>query len=113
MASDHELCSILGDVPVMTYFDFQSRGRGEVVRLFFVDAGIPFKDVRWSFDGYNSLTEEQKDRFKYVLLTLCTSSLAPLLMSESCFWKPYGTSAIRARKRNEIYSNLFNVEEVC
>lgn len=34
------------------YFDFQSRGRGQVVRLLFEDAGIAYTDVRYSFSEY-------------------------------------------------------------
>lgn len=34
------------------YFDFQSRGRGQVVRLLFEDAGIAYTDVRYSFHEY-------------------------------------------------------------
>lgn len=42
----------IGGVPVMHYLDFSSRGRGQVVRLLWIDAGIAFDDVRYSFDEY-------------------------------------------------------------
>ncbi|KAB5589828.1 hypothetical protein CTheo_6730 [Ceratobasidium theobromae] len=44
----------IGGVPTLHYFDFLSRGRGEVIRLFFEDAGIAFKDHRLAFDDYNA-----------------------------------------------------------
>ncbi|CAE6445416.1 unnamed protein product [Rhizoctonia solani] len=44
----------IGGVPTLHYLDFLSRGRGEVVRLFFEDAGIAFKDHRIAFDDYNA-----------------------------------------------------------
>lgn len=44
----------IGGVPTLYYFDFASRGRGEVIRLFFEDAGIAFKDYRFAFDDYNA-----------------------------------------------------------
>lgn len=34
------------------YFDFQSRGRGQVIRLLFEDAGIAYTDVRYSFGEF-------------------------------------------------------------
>lgn len=36
----------LGGVPTLYYYDFASKGRGEVLRLFFEDAGIAFVDHR-------------------------------------------------------------------
>ncbi|KAI9730543.1 MAG: hypothetical protein M1834_005784 [Cirrosporium novae-zelandiae] len=42
----------IGGVPTIHYFDFQSRGRGQVVRLLWEDAGIAYNDVRYSFDEY-------------------------------------------------------------
>ncbi|KAL2351514.1 glutathione S-transferase [Cryomyces antarcticus] len=42
----------IGGVPTIHYFDFQSRGRGQVVRLLWEDAGIAYTDVRYSFDEY-------------------------------------------------------------
>ncbi|KAG9118774.1 hypothetical protein FRC07_006540 [Ceratobasidium sp. 392] len=44
----------IGGVPTVYYFDYQSRGRGEVIRLFLEDAGIAFKDHRFAFDDYNA-----------------------------------------------------------
>ena len=39
----------IGGVPTLHYFDFQSRGRGQVIRLLWEDAGIAYEDiVRWS-----------------------------------------------------------------
>ncbi|KAF8608258.1 glutathione S-transferase-like protein [Ceratobasidium sp. AG-I] len=43
----------IGGVPTLYYFDYLSRGRGEVIRLFFEDAGIAFKDFRFGFEDYN------------------------------------------------------------
>ncbi len=42
----------IGGVPTMHYFDFQSRGRGQVVRLFWEDAGIAYEDIRYTFEEY-------------------------------------------------------------
>lgn len=42
----------IGGVPTLHYFDFQSRGRGQVVRLLWEDAGIAYTDVRYSFEEY-------------------------------------------------------------
>ncbi|KAL8283289.1 hypothetical protein RQP46_005699 [Phenoliferia psychrophenolica] len=42
----------IGGVPTLYYFDFASKGRGEVLRLFFEDSGIAFKDHRWSSPFY-------------------------------------------------------------
>src|SRR5271156_3493024 len=40
--------ALIGGVPTIHYLDFLSRGRGQVVRLFFEDAGIAYSDVRYS-----------------------------------------------------------------
>ncbi|KAI9834917.1 MAG: hypothetical protein M1838_005439 [Thelocarpon superellum] len=40
----------IGGVPTVHYLDFQSKGRGQVVRLFFEDAGISYHDVRYDND---------------------------------------------------------------
>lgn len=40
--------ALIGGVPTIHYLDFLSRGRGQVVRLFFEDAGIAYNDVRYS-----------------------------------------------------------------
>lgn len=37
----------VGGVPTMHYFDFASKGRGQVIRLLFEDAGIAYDDVRY------------------------------------------------------------------
>lgn len=42
----------IGGVPTMHYFDFASRGRGQVVRLMWEDAGIAYEDIRYSFEEY-------------------------------------------------------------
>ena len=34
----------IGGVPVTHYFDFQSRGRGQVVCLLLIDAGAAYKE---------------------------------------------------------------------
>ncbi|KAF2706543.1 glutathione S-transferase [Pleomassaria siparia CBS 279.74] len=47
----------IGGVPTIHYFDFQSRGRGQVLRLMWEDAGIAYKDVRYTFDEYPSYKE--------------------------------------------------------
>ncbi|KAL8671809.1 MAG: hypothetical protein Q9168_003693 [Polycauliona sp. 1 TL-2023] len=44
--------SAIGGVPTIHYLDFASRGRGQVVRLMFEDAGIAYTDIRYSFDEY-------------------------------------------------------------
>ncbi|CAE6481026.1 hypothetical protein ACGC1H_005220 [Rhizoctonia solani] len=44
----------IGGIPTLHYLDFLSRGRGEVIRLFFEDSGIAFKDHRIAFDDYNA-----------------------------------------------------------
>ncbi|KAK4704129.1 hypothetical protein P7C70_g2087, partial [Phenoliferia sp. Uapishka_3] len=48
----------IGGVPTIYYYDFMSRGRGEALRLFFEEAGIAFKDFRWSFDERNKEMNE-------------------------------------------------------
>ena len=40
----------IGGVPTLHYLDFASKGRGQVVRLLFEDAGIAYEDVRYSFE---------------------------------------------------------------
>jgi prostaglandin-H2 D-isomerase / glutathione transferase len=42
----------IGGVPTVHYFDFFSKGRGQVVRLLFLDAGIAFTDVRYTFEEF-------------------------------------------------------------
>jgi glutathione S-transferase len=44
----------IGGVPTVHYFDFFSKGRGQVIRLLFIDAGIAYNDVRYSFDEYRN-----------------------------------------------------------
>lgn len=40
----------IGGVPTVHYLDFASKGRGQVVRLLFEDAGIAYEDVRYPDD---------------------------------------------------------------
>ncbi|KAH7381775.1 glutathione S-transferase [Cadophora sp. MPI-SDFR-AT-0126] len=42
----------IGGVPTIHYFDFQSRGRGQAVRLMLIDAGAAYKDNRYTFDEW-------------------------------------------------------------
>lgn len=42
----------LGGVPHIHYFDFYSRGRGQVIRLLCEDAGIAYTDTRYTFDEF-------------------------------------------------------------
>ncbi|CAF1432543.1 unnamed protein product, partial [Didymodactylos carnosus] len=42
----------IGGVPILHYFDFGSKGRGEVLRLFFYDAEISFIDKRYTFQEF-------------------------------------------------------------
>lgn len=42
----------IGGIPTVHYFDFFSKGRGQVIRLLFIDAGIAYNDVRFTFDEY-------------------------------------------------------------
>ncbi|KAL9576668.1 MAG: hypothetical protein Q9212_006913, partial [Teloschistes hypoglaucus] len=42
----------IGGEPTIHYLDFASRGRGQVVRLMWEDAGIAYTDIRYDFDEY-------------------------------------------------------------
>lgn len=42
----------IGGLPTIHYFDVQSRGRGQVIRLLWEDAGIAYEDVRYSFEEW-------------------------------------------------------------
>lgn len=42
----------IGGEPTIHYLDFASRGRGQVVRLLWEDAGIAYTDIRYDFDEY-------------------------------------------------------------
>ncbi|ESZ95824.1 hypothetical protein SBOR_3766 [Sclerotinia borealis F-4128] len=42
----------IGGIPTIHYFDYQSRGRGQVVRLLLIDAGAAFKDTRYTFQEW-------------------------------------------------------------
>lgn len=70
----------IGGVPTVHYFDFASKGRGQVVRLFFEvrslptltrlplptsltffplqESGIAYKDIRYTFEEYPKVKEE-------------------------------------------------------
>lgn len=37
----------IGGIPSIHYFDLQSRGRGQVVRILWEDAGIAYQDIRY------------------------------------------------------------------
>ena len=50
--SPGEANKAIGGLPTMHYFDFASRGRGQVVRLLWEDAGIAYEDVRYTFEEY-------------------------------------------------------------
>ena len=43
----------------MHYFDFQSRGRGQVVRLMWEDAGIAYEDIRYSFEEFPQVKRDK------------------------------------------------------
>ncbi|KAL8801512.1 MAG: hypothetical protein Q9182_004415 [Xanthomendoza sp. 2 TL-2023] len=43
---------VIGGVPTIHYLDFASRGRGQVVRLMWEDAGVAYEDIRYGFDEY-------------------------------------------------------------
>ncbi|QDS74339.1 hypothetical protein FKW77_004547 [Venturia effusa] len=47
----------LGGIPHIHYFDFFSRGRGQVIRLLCEDAGIAYTDTRYTFEEF----PQQKD----------------------------------------------------
>lgn len=49
----------IGGVPTIHYFDFFSRGRGQVVRLLFEDAGIAYVDVRYSFEEFPKVKQDK------------------------------------------------------
>jgi prostaglandin-H2 D-isomerase / glutathione transferase len=42
----------LGGIPRVHYFDNLSRGRGQVIRLFLIDAGAAFVDLRYTYDEF-------------------------------------------------------------
>ena len=42
----------IGGIPNIHYLDFQSRGRGQVVRLLFEDAQIAYDDTRYGFPEF-------------------------------------------------------------
>ncbi|KAK4695946.1 glutathione S-transferase, partial [Lecanoromycetidae sp. Uapishka_2] len=50
--SESDANKAIGGIPTIHYFDFQSRGRGQVLRLMWEDASIAYEDVRYSFEEY-------------------------------------------------------------
>ncbi|KAL8854860.1 MAG: hypothetical protein Q9221_000366 [Calogaya cf. arnoldii] len=42
----------IGGVPTIHYLDFASRGRGQVIRLMWEDAGIAYTDIRYNFEEF-------------------------------------------------------------
>ncbi|KAG8534163.1 uncharacterized protein KY384_001007 [Bacidia gigantensis] len=47
----------IGGIPNMHYFDFKSRGRGNVIRLLWEDAQIAYDDTRYTFEEYPKYKE--------------------------------------------------------
>lgn len=43
----------VGGIPSVHYFDFLSRGRAQPIRLLFIDAGISFIDIRYTFEEFS------------------------------------------------------------
>lgn len=42
----------IGGIPTIYYFDFLSRGRGQVIRLLWEGASIAYVDIRYGFSEY-------------------------------------------------------------
>ncbi|KAK9418904.1 putative Glutathione S-transferase [Seiridium unicorne] len=49
----------IGGVPVIHYFDFKSRGRGQTVRLLWEDAGIAYDNTVYSMEEYPQAKEQR------------------------------------------------------
>ena len=49
----------IGGVPTLHYFDWFSRGRGQVLRILWEDAGISYTDVRYTFEEYPQAKQDQ------------------------------------------------------
>ena len=50
----------IGGIPQIYYFDFASKGRGQVLRLLWEDLGIAYKDTRFSIsDEYPEFKKTQ------------------------------------------------------
>lgn len=64
---------------IADYYDFTSKGRGEVLRLFFEDAGIKFEDVRMTFQEVNGKTLAERAAVKCVDNPLCSNTCASSL----------------------------------
>lgn len=47
-----EANKIIGGIPNIHYFNFASKGRGQVLRLLWEDAGIAYNDTRYPMDEY-------------------------------------------------------------
>lgn len=52
----------IGGVPNIHYIDFFSKGRGQVVRLLWIDAGIAYTDTRYSSDEFRKDIKPQFQR---------------------------------------------------
>ncbi|KAM0252372.1 hypothetical protein ACHAQJ_007755 [Trichoderma viride] len=65
-------------IPTLHYFDIGRMGRGEVIRLFFRDAGIEFNDIRHAYDTWSAASE----KFKQEGITR-TGKLPALLINDS------------------------------
>ncbi|KAF2094659.1 glutathione S-transferase-like protein [Rhizodiscina lignyota] len=48
----------IGGIPTIHYLNFLSRGRGQVVRLLFEDAGIAYVDVRYDSDEHYNQSKQ-------------------------------------------------------
>jgi glutathione S-transferase len=49
----------LGGVPHIHYFDFFSRGRGQVIRLLYEDARIAYTNTRYTFEEFPSYKDSK------------------------------------------------------
>lgn len=49
----------IGGIPVIHYFDWFSRGRGQVLRLLWEDAGMCYTDVRYTFEEYPQVKRDR------------------------------------------------------
>lgn len=74
-----EANELIGGVPIVHYLDFASRGRGQVVRLLFEDAGIAYEDVRYS-------DEELPEAKRTILQEMNPASTMPILELQGKAW---------------------------
>jgi len=49
----------IGGVPTLHYFDWFSRGRGQVLRMLWEDAGISYTDVRYTFEEFPQVKRDK------------------------------------------------------